>query len=157
MDTVRFVFLFLKETTSLLIDFVFVFFWLVKGVKPHTRKEKKKKRKKKRRLIIVVHRPLTTVPSGSACSSRPLCLNFIVPRCMTAAVIFQISGLCSPIPKISKASYIFCSFCPFVERTGRNNNNNNNTILRVLVSFKINLAFWIEKKNRKEKSRRIEE
>lgn len=29
----------------------------------------------------------TAVPSASACSSRPLCLNFMVPMCMTAAVI----------------------------------------------------------------------
>ena len=29
----------------------------------------------------------TSVPSGSACSSRPLCLNFMLPKCMTQAVI----------------------------------------------------------------------
>lgn len=29
----------------------------------------------------------TSVPSASACSSRPLCLNFIPPMCMTDAVI----------------------------------------------------------------------
>jgi hypothetical protein len=30
---------------------------------------------------------LTSVPSASACSSRPLCLNFMQPMCITEAVI----------------------------------------------------------------------
>lgn len=51
---------------------------------PHIKREKKKKKKKV--LDWSVPGPLTIAPSASACSSRPLCLNFISPMCITAAV-----------------------------------------------------------------------
>ena len=116
-----------------------------------TAHEKIKEKKEKRRLIIVVHRQLTTVPSGSACSSRPLCLNFIVPRCMTAAVILQISGLCSPIPKISKASYIFLFVLPIgrVDRTQQQQQQQHNS--PSFSIFQNKFDFWIEKSKRRRK------
>lgn len=47
---------------------------------------------------------LTSVPSGSACSSRPLCLNFIPPMCMTEAVILYTFSFSSLVkPRMSKA------------------------------------------------------
>jgi hypothetical protein len=76
-------------------------------------------------------------------------LNFIVPRCMTAAVILQISGLCSPIPKISKASYIFLFVLPIgrVDRTQQQQQQQQHNSPSFSIFQKIN--FWIEKKNRK--------
>lgn len=47
---------------------------------------------------------LTSVPSGSACSSRPLCLNLRLPKCMTVAVTLYTLSLSSCVkPSTSKA------------------------------------------------------
>ncbi|MPC33263.1 hypothetical protein E2C01_026608 [Portunus trituberculatus] len=56
---------------------------------------------------------LTSVPSASACSSRPLCLNFISPKCMTAAVTLYTFSLSSLLkPSTSKASCSRVSLLP---------------------------------------------
>ena len=58
-----------------------------------------------RQAAAAARRRLTSAPSASACSSRPRCLNFIVPRCITAATILYMLSFSSCVkPRMSNDS-----------------------------------------------------